>query len=285
MAERPTETGLSLPARLEARARTRFARWDADVWRDLCAGPARRLERGLVSARLEAEAAEAVLTSYLSLACEGVGLGYIYPEGTAGDSFVARAWRELLPEALPRLRPDRMSQILADCWNLGENLERSPTWVRRIFLRALGPTVEGRLDDLQGLVTQVSRAALGEPEKKLGPVSRRHWIHLAEDDPHFLPGKVQFLAPTVVAVHDRHRREPGSAATPTVGVWLADPPVPLGSLGSLEPPAEGAVHLELLEELARADPSAAEVREMAVNEWRAAVTLELSQFLVALQPA
>jgi hypothetical protein len=61
--------------------------------------------------------------------------------------------------------------------------------------------------------------------------------------------------------------------------------VPLGSLGSLEPPAEGAVHLELLEELARADPSAAEVREMAVNEWRAAVTLELSQFLVALQPA
>jgi len=285
MGERPAGTIVALPGQLEVEARRRFARWDSELWRELCGGPARRLERGLVSARLNSERAEAVLTGYLRLASEGVGLGYIYPPGTAGASFLSHAWRELLPEALPKLAPDRMSQVLAECWNLGENLQRSPTWLRRIFIRSLLPAAEGRLDDLRGLVDEISRSALGEPEKKLGAGHRRHWVHLAEEDPRFLPGKVQFLAPTVAAVHDRHRTLPGGTATPTVGVWLTDPPVLLGPLGSLEPPEQETARWDLLEQLARADPTASEVREMAANEWRAAVTLELSQFLVALHPA
>jgi hypothetical protein len=285
LGEKSTDAIVTLPSQLEVEARGRFARWDSELWRELCAGPALRLERGLVSARLDSETAEAVLTSYLRLASEGVGLGYIYPPGTAGASFLSHAWRELLPEALPRIPRDRMSQVLAECWNLGENLQTSPIWLRRIFIRSLIPAAEGRLDELRGLVDEIARSALGVPAKKLGTAHRRHWVHLAEEDPRFLPGRVQFLAPTVVAIHDRHRTLPGSTATPAVGVWLTDPPVFLGSLGSLEPPNEEAARWDLLEQLARADPTASEVREMAANEWRAAVVLELSQFLVALHPS
>jgi hypothetical protein len=56
-------------------------------------------------------------------------------------------------------------------------------------------------------------------------------------------------------------------------------------MGCDEAPApDPGLRLDLLEELERRQPMAADWRAMAANEWRAAVTLETSQYLVALLP-
>jgi hypothetical protein len=134
-------------------------------------------------------------------------------------------------------------------------------------------------------VEEVTREAFGEPGARLGERVRRHWVHLAAEDHRFLPGRIQFLAPTVVAVHDRQQQD-AAGSSPAVGVWLTSPPIFLGSLGLLEPPAtDPGLRMDLLEELAKADPTAADWHSMAANPWRAAVSLELSQYLVALLPA
>jgi len=275
---------VALAARLAEAGRRRFVRWDDATWEALCGGPARALEAALAEKGFAPAAAASLLESYLELGAEGVGQGYLHDAASGPSGFIGHAWRDALPATLPRLPPDRAAQLLADCWNLGENLESAPVWTRRIFTRALADRRERGLEDLRGLVEEVTREALGEPEAKLGVRVRRHWIHLAADDHRFLPGRIQFLAPTVVAVHDRQREDEGRS--PAVGVWLTSPPVFLGALGLLEPPeADPGLRLDLLEELARADPTAADWHSMASNPWRAAVSLELSQYLVALLPA
>lgn len=278
--------GLSaLAARLAGAGRRRFVSWDDAVWRALCDGPARALDAALREAALPREGAGALLRSYLELAAEGVGHGYLHHSGSGPAGFLAWAWREGLPATLPRLEPARAAQLVADCWNLGENLESAPVWTRRIFSRALADRRGEGLENLRALVDEVSREALGEPPATLGERVRRHWVDLAEDDHRFLPGRIQFLAPTVVAVHDR-QDEDEAGASPAVGVWLRSPPVFLGALGRLEPPeGDPGLRMDLLEDLARADPTAADWHSMAANRWRAAVTLELSQQLVALLPA
>jgi hypothetical protein len=278
--------GLSgLAARLAEAGRRRFVSWDDAVWESLCAGPAAALEGGLRRRAFPPAAAAALLESYLELGAEAVGNGYLHDAGSGPAGFLAHAWRDGLPAALPALAPDRAAQLVADCWNLGENLESAPVWTRRIFTRALAERREQGLQDLRGLVEEVSREAFGEPRATLGERVRRHWVHLAEEDHRFLPGRIQFLAPAVVAVHDRQQQD-AAGASPAMGVWLTSPPVFLGSLGRLEPPtADPGLRMDLLEELARADPTAADWHSMAANRWRAAVSLELSQYLVALLPA
>ena len=274
-----------LSAPLGDAARERFASWDDELWRGAYAEAARRLEQGLVAARVPPERARALLASYLELAAEGIGRGYLYPPGSAAPGFLSLAWLEALPETLPRLPPERAAELVADCWNLGENLETSPVWLRRIFTRSLLERPDRDLSRLRELVTEVSSEALGEPERKLTRGARRHWIHLTPHDHWFLPGRVQFLAPAVVAVHDRLSAQSPQEETPAIGVWLRDPPVLLGPLGRLLPPAsDPGLRTDLLEELARSDPSASDWHAMAANQWRAAVTLELSQYLVALLP-
>ncbi|HSB60743.1 MAG TPA: hypothetical protein VLI67_03420, partial [Vicinamibacteria bacterium] len=185
---------------------------------------------------------------------------------------------------LAALPPDRQPQAIADCWNLGENLEGSPPWLRRVFLRLCGE--ERGLGSLAALVEEVSREALVEPAKRLGSQPRIVWIHLAQEDPRFLPGPLHFLAPTVVCVHDRLRRAAGGREAATQGAWLAERPLPLGPMGCADVPGNGTPEsFERLEDLARRDPRAGDWLACAENAWRAAVTLETSQFLVALLPS
>ena len=271
--------------RLETEAQRRFARWDPALWREVCEGPARTLAEWLHTADASAAEGEAVLASYLELAAEGIGLGYLYPASAGAQSFFTLAWTRLIPASLPGLPPARRAEILADCWNLGENLEAAPVWLRRIFLRAFA----GRqsLADLQSVVADVSRQALAEPAKRLDAPPRVHleWIYLAHEDPRFLPGPVHFLAPTVVCVHDRSRTGGDGRDAAAVGAWLGQEPLFLGAMGCDEAPvSDPGLRLDLLEDLERRQPMAADWRAMAANEWRAAVTLETSQYLVALLP-
>ncbi len=251
-------------------------------------GPARRLEQALRAAPGAAVAKGALLESYLRLACEGIGLGYLLPATLGADNFFSRAFRELLPEGLPGLPEAARTAALADSFNLGENLasESTPAWLRRIFERVLLRRLAGgaSLLDLGSLVADIESKVGAAPSTRLAAKQFAvDWIHLGEDDPRFLPGPVHFVAPTVVCVHDRQR---GGGDPVTVGVWLESPPIVIGSLGCrAEPPKDPGLDVALLEGLARRDPRAVEWLAMARNDWRAGVTLVTSQFLVALRSA
>jgi hypothetical protein len=272
-----------LVAELERQARARFARWDPALWRELVQGPAAGLLESLRAAGLPGSHCEALIESYLRLGAEGIGLGYLVPASSGATSFLTLAWTRLLPGGLAAVPAARQAQTLADCWNLGENLETSPVWLKRILLRLCGETTS--LDSLGALVADVDRRALAEPKERLGSGPCIVWVHLAQEDHRFLPGPLHFVAPTVVCVHDRHRTAAGGRDAATQGAWLTDPPLLLGPMGCSETPGkETPESFERLEDLSRRDPRAEDWFAMAANEWRAGVTLVTSQFLVALLP-
>lgn len=275
-------------AEMEAQARARFVRWHAGLWREVVDGPAQRLAAALEAGAQPEAQRQALVGSYLRLACEGIGLGYLFPSSPDGDNFFGLAWRTLLPEGLARLPAPRQAQALADCWNLAENLEKEAVWLRRIFTRVCGGGVD--LGGLERLVQDVARRALEPPARALGPALSVRWIHLGEEDRRFLPGSLHFLSPTVVCVHDRLRMAVAGEEAVTLGVWLTDPPLVLGPMGCREgpkPPGEAALAagLDLLEKTTRLDARAADGHEVARNEWRAALTLATSQYVVGLLPA
>jgi len=270
-------------ADLEKAARRRFVRWNGRLWESLLSGPARRLAQSLSDTGFSPQTCEAVLDDYLRLAVEGIGLGYVVPEESGAQTVATLLWTRILPEGLAAVRAGKHAGILAACWNLAENLEGQPVWVRRVFLRALETSPQ--LDRLDRLVADVSLRLDEPPTQKLTKNFACRWIYLRKEDRAFLPGSVHFPAPTVACVHER--REAGDSGHPaSIGVWLEAEPLLLGPLGCREtPPKDPGLRLELLEALARQEPRADDWQAMATNEWRAAVTLETSQFLVALYPA
>jgi hypothetical protein len=262
-----------LVAAIEERARHRFVRWDGALWRRVLEGPARALAAALTA---DPEAAP-VLESYLELAAEGIGLGYVFPP-EVGDGFLTHAFFRLVPDGLARVPPERRARVLADCWNLGENLEHAPAWWRRMFVRLVDGGVA--LDALPELVDRAAREAFRPPAARLEGRTRHRFVDLGAEDRLFLPGPLHFVAPTVACVHDRSAR-PGRS----LGAWLVDPPVVLGAMGCTEEAAASSERLDLVDDLARRDPRAGDVLNSAANDWRAGLTLETSQFLVAVYPA
>jgi hypothetical protein len=268
-----------LVVELEAEAQRRFVRWDPHLWRALLAGPARSLAEALRSVRAPEVQAQRVLETYLRLASEGIGLGYLFPS-QVGENVFTLAFMNLIPRTLAALPPDRQLQTLADCWNLGENLEHAPPWLRRIFLRVLQR--EEGLRDLEGLVARVATEAVGVPVRRLGSHPRVAWVDLGAEERSFLPGALHFVAPTVLCVHDRLA---GGEDPVSLGVWLAEDPLILGPMGCPEPAGPTSDRVDLMEELATRDARVNDPLNCSANEWRAGVTLETSQFLVALLPS
>jgi hypothetical protein len=274
---------LSFVDDLEARARERFVRWDGGLWMELVLGPATQLGEALASANAAPAAAEQALRTYLELAIEAVGLGYLYPRATGRDSFFTMAWWTLLPRDLARLPAERWAALLAACWNLGENLEAAPGWLRRLFTRRL---LGGgfALDQLETVVAEITRDVLSPPPQRLEQAARQMWVALGEEDRHFLPGTLHFVAPTVVCVHDRLRAgspgQPGEA----MGVWLGDPPLVLGAMRCDEQPVLEA-HLPTVAMLIMGgDARVTEGYAAIANEWRAVLVQTTSQFLLAALP-
>jgi hypothetical protein len=262
-----------LVAELEQQALRRFVRWDPALWRRVLDGPACTLAGSLQQAHASDTAAR-TLESYLRLASEAIGLGYLFPP-EVGEGFFNHAFFRLLPEGLAALAPAAQAQALADCWNLGESLEHAPAWWRRMFVRLTDGGTS--LGSLQALVERAGREAFGEPKEKLGKKVRHQMLDLGAEDRLFLPGGLHFVAPTVVCVHDR-------ASPRTQGAWLADPPLPLGPMGCTAVPEGAAPRRGLVESIQHEDPCTAEARSAAASGWRAAFTLETSQLLVVVYP-
>jgi hypothetical protein len=264
-----------LVAEFEERARRRFVRWDGGLWQRVIEGPARALAAALRDAGTSDEAAQQVLASYLRLACEGIGLGYLFPP-EVGSGFLTHAFFQLVPQGLAAVPAEERARVLAECWNLGENLEHSPPWWRRMFVKLAQDGAS--LANLSALVERASSQAFGAPARKLGPRTVHLFVDLGAEDRRFLPGHLHFLAPTVACVHDR------DDAARTLGVWLSDLPLVLGPMGCSEDVGPTSDRLDLVDDLGKLDPCVNDVRDSVANDWRAALTLETSQFLVAVYP-
>lgn len=267
---------------LEHGARARFVRWDAALWHEMLHGPVPALGGALVSAG--GESARPLLESYLRMTAEAIGLGYLVPASAGRGNFFTLAWTRLIPDLLAKLPAEQWAQTLATCWNLGENLEQAPPWLQRIFCRLFV-----NLDSLEGLeerVSAVSGTALETPQspKLFQHPPRIEWLHLGAEDPRFLPGRLHFLAPTVLCVHDRHRGAVAGREAVTQGVWLTDPPVLLGPMGCQETPAPPGLNPMFTRFLEQRDVRGGDWFAFASNDWRAAATLHTSQYVVALLP-
>ena len=272
----------SVIERLEQEALRRYVRWDPALWQELITGPLVALTEGFKGAASPATAR--LLEAYLRLCANGIGLGYLFPERAGGRNFFTLAFTDLLPRHLPSLGPARQAQALAQCWNLAENLEQSPPWLRQIFLRICAriPT----LDDLETLVSDISGQVLQPPSRPLNDTFATQWVHLGDDDQRFLPGRVEFVAPTVVRVFDRHRDGRDGSPPATVGVWLTHTPVTLGPMGADTPPGPPQDEDERLwAELTRLDKRFTPAFDTVRNDWRACATMMTSQMMVVLTPA
>ena len=278
---------LSPVEELEKEAERRYVRWDPVLWREILEGPAAVLATSL-EGQGSAKDGERLLLNYLRLAREAVGLGYLVPEASGATGFFNSAWFDLLPRLLPALAPADQPTALAQCWNLAENLQRSPPWLRRLMTRSLG-----RLDSLKGLEEAVGKIEreVNEPPSQAFDTSasgrlRSLWRDLGEEDRRFLPGRVHLLAPRVACVHDRQRTAADGRSAITQGVWLSDPVVLLGPMGCKE---DSGVREKASEALINAlrplDPRFTEPFAAAANPWAVIVTLETSQAVVVLLPA
>jgi hypothetical protein len=186
-----------------------------------------------------------VVRSYLDLAMAAIGRGYLFP-ASAGMNPCTWLWTRALPETLPRLSAEAAAKTLARAWNLAENLESGPPWLRQISLLVMQGW--GNMEDLEGLLGEVRRVVFDPPE----PGTTR--VHLAG---HVLPGPIHFMTPAVVCVHDRHAVETATA------LWGGKV---LCSMACPEVPS-----------LAGTDE---ETYSTAVCEGRSASTLWTSQFVV-----
>jgi len=245
-------------------------------------GPAQRLSEALLAQPGDIDISRHIAETYLRLAREGIGLGYLFPERAGTENVFSLFWNRLIPSLLPSLPAPARAPALAQAWNLSENLERAPLWLRRLFHRSLRDLKN--LDQLDAVVTHVEALAAEQPAQKLDQVRHLTWIHLGADDKRFLPGSVHFLAPRVVCVHDRERGEAGGRDAVTYGVWLDETPLHLGPMAckaDVEPVAVPEAHLDAACKL---DARFTDVHDAAVAQHAIAATLVTSQFLVVLAP-
>lgn len=277
------DDGVDRIKNIEQEAALRFVQWDPKLWRRILDGPAQVLSEMLVERGGDVAAGAAAVESWLRLCAQGIGHGYLVPAAELGVSnFFTLAFTELVPLLLPSLPPERWGDALARCWNLGENLEASPPWLRRLFLREASALES--LDGLESLVARVAALAQDAPARPVGEHPRLRWIHLGADDWRFLPGAVHFVAPRIACVHDRHRAGEEGRPPVTLGVLLADgAPEILGPMGCSAPsPSPGATADPLLARAARLDTGVTDVHAVARNAWHLVATLVTSQHLLAL---
>ncbi len=276
---------------LAQRAEERFSKWHPETWQMVVEGPAAELAASLQDTGRPVEQSQAVARAYLKLAAEAVGLGYLYPVGETGRAnFFSHAWFELLPQKLGSLTPERQTEVLSACWNVGENLETRASWFQSLFLKLIlrdGLELESFEED----VRRVTEMIVARPDEKLRPRDcRLEWIFLGASDARFLPGSVSFLAPRVLVVDHRHTGlddRPKSAQV----VWLGERPQVLGAADEALRSGDGidADWDQVGEEwewdkVCNSEPRLTAIHADDSNPWRAVCTLETSQFLVAALP-
>jgi hypothetical protein len=183
------------------------------------------------------------------------------------------AWMELLPQQLPTLNGRGMATLLALCWNLGENLDRQPAWLRCLFREVCEQ--EGSGIDVSAAVDRVAVMAM---EPAAPGTKEAVWLDFAKRDLWFFPGEIHALAPGVLCVHDREGR--GSAQ----GVCLGSHVQVMGPTGCREEgPFSGLTRLPKPRPAGLRDISIGRVYHCVTQSGWSAMSLRYSQRLLMVK--
>lgn len=183
----------------------RFARWNARHFDAVIDGPAKVLGDRTADEDGSAE----LVVAYLRLVQEAIGEGLltqIDAEPSGWSSFLERLLVEVVPNRLFEVQASRRIQVLADVWNLGEGLLREPAWVDR-YVNACSQLLP-RLDQLQLFLIRVLKPVLV-------PTTTSTWsgsanvsqLDMRKVHNEFLPGAIHVVAPRILQVEDRHRKD------------------------------------------------------------------------------
>lgn len=258
-------------------ARGRFPSWDAELWEALGRGPFAALASALGPE-------DPAVISYAKLAAEALGHGYLFPERSGARGFLNHAWQVLLPGSLASMPPVERARSIATCWNLGENLEAAPTWIKRLFeARLAGATLadlEERVRSTSELVFAPAGAELSEAPDRAWQLA---WLHLAAHDPLFFPGAVCFLAPLVACVRSRDPR--GVDRQRALAISLADEPEVLGPVEWPASPARNLPSDVQIAKLHALDRRIGSIHDAAIAGARMIASLATSQYVLVVRPA
>jgi len=183
--------------------RTLFAKWNPGAWEAIGRGPAATLAKAL-EGRSDREA---LLTDYLTLAREAVGLQYVDTTSFAParpPTFVATCWIDLLPRLLPTVPPNHTREVLALLWNAGERLIREPVWLTRYLTGCIGKLTD--LSRFEPWLRESLTPVLQElpTSSWTGPMTCTI-VDCRPFHEDFLPGTLHLAAPAVACIHDRRQ--------------------------------------------------------------------------------
>lgn len=221
--------------------RRNYARWNDELYQQICAGPAAFL--------WEKTAGDlSVIEAYLSAIGEGIGRGYITQSANPQyhEFFQKRfKWRSLLeywlvlaiPRGLPGVNPNERVPLLGKLWNLGENILHDKPWIGPYVLKRSVESHYSLLEVEKLLAEWISPLLKSPAPARWQPPFEVRVIdgRVVRDD--FIPGEMHFSAPFVACVRDRRFSDVFG------GVFLHEPDTPLIShhadLGThkTEPPA------------------------------------------------
>jgi hypothetical protein len=185
--------------RVAQKGRTQFSKWDMPLFQDYC----RATLPHLISSSPESATSLPVAAAFAELLCEGIGRGYLATNLNADPvNLMEYCLRDWLVLRLAEGTTEQRIQLLASAWNMLEGLLREPRWVNSyVMARVRELENDG---DLQVFLTHVLKP-LFEPaisSNWSGPF-RVTTLSLRGGDEEFLPGDMQLVAPSVLAVKDR----------------------------------------------------------------------------------
>ena len=175
----------------------RYANWNAELFDQMCQGPAVQLAASLEGVAGTRE----VVGAYLVLVREAIACQYLT---CARDTFFERCLVDLVPRQLGLIAADRRLPALAKVWNLCEGLASEPEWLDQyVCARADDVHNIARLDEFlaEALAPALSPAI---PSEGRAPY-RVTTVDARTIDDDFLPGEMRLCAPRVVHITDRRR--------------------------------------------------------------------------------
>lgn len=189
------------------KGRRDFARWNENLFQQLCRGP---VEYFWEKTGHDIAATE----GYLSVLAEGLGRNYVTQSAnpTHYQFFAAHfKWRSLLefwlvlriPLEFPTMKPADRTTTLARLWNLGENILRDKPWVDPFLLKRYIESPARLVDVEKQLAVWLERVLKPAPPARWEPPFTVQVIdgRTIRDD--FIPGDMHLCAPSVVCIHDR----------------------------------------------------------------------------------
>jgi hypothetical protein len=177
----------------------RFSEWNASLFAAYC-----RVVLPAIHASLPPDG-NRVFDGLSAMIQLGIGEGYLRSDlEAAPGNFLEFCIRDWLPAVLADLPTAEQLKLLPKVWNLGEGLMCEPGWVNDYVIARIGDLRRDKRPDK--VLVDILRPLLEPtPAARWEAPYRVTLLSLRPADPEFLPGEMQLVAPTVLAVTDRRR--------------------------------------------------------------------------------